>query len=70
MSFMGIRPGDRVTFSTPQHERRTGRAQLLLVFESHVVVNLGGRYGTPQVVDSSNYISHVREPFDPMVVAS
>jgi hypothetical protein len=35
-----------------------GRAQALLCFDTHVVVNIGGAYGTPVVVNDSNYVSH------------
>lgn len=61
MSFQGIQPGDRVRFTTPQGQVRSGKAQPLLIFESHVVVNCGGAYGTPAVVNIVNYLSHKRQ---------
>lgn len=57
-TFQGIRRGDRVTFTDRFGHYRTGRAQALLLFPDHVVLNMGGRHGTPQVVDASNYVSH------------
>lgn len=55
-TFMGIRPGEMVTYSTPQGQTRRGRA--VLADSDHVVVNAGGRHGTPQVVNSKNYLGH------------
>ncbi len=61
-----IRGGDRVTALFPngigrngrEYKERTGTANPLLIFPgSHVVINLGGRYGTPGVVDVNNIVS-------------
>lgn len=63
-----VRTGDKVTalFPAGQSSRRgkvvqewvprTGTANGLLIFQDHVVINLGGRYGTPGVVDASNIV--------------
>jgi hypothetical protein len=45
-----IRHGDRVAFVDRDGKRRTGRANGLLLFPTHCVLDMGGRYGTPQVV--------------------
>ena len=63
-SFNGIRPGDRVTLAVhagigrngPETKPKSGRC--VMAFESHVVVNLGGRFGTPGVCTADNYINH------------
>ncbi len=64
-----IRGGDKVTAmfhagiglkngrTVQEFKARTGKANGLLLFPSHVVINLGGRYGTPGVVDETNIIS-------------
>lgn len=71
MSFQNLKGGDRIRFlrpnglklqggkATPEYRATTAKVQRLLVFEDHVVVNLGGQYGTPYVVDSTNYIGRV-----------
>jgi hypothetical protein len=51
-----INPRDRVTIST-RFGPRTGRAQPLLFFPTHVVLNLGGKHGTPAVADLGNIIA-------------
>lgn len=68
MSFMNLKGGDRIRFLMPNgksirdgkvvqdYKARTARVQPLLVFEDHVIVNLGGKYGTPGYVDSTNYL--------------
>jgi len=52
----GITPGDTVKFATPQGGMRTGK--VVMAFAHHVVLNTGGRYGTPAVVDDKNYMNH------------
>jgi hypothetical protein len=47
---------DRVTISTP-HGQVTGRANGLLFFPDHCVIDIGGRHGTPAVADASNIIA-------------
>lgn len=61
MSYQGLKGGDRVTFwmqaGSGERKRRTAPVQRLLVFPTHVVVNLGGRFGTPYVVNDANFIA-------------
>ncbi len=64
-----VRGGDRVAAlfpaglklvgrkAVPEYKVRTGVANPLLIFPSHIVVNLGGRFGTPGVVDARNLVS-------------
>lgn len=68
MSFQGLKGGDRIRFlrpnglkvmggkATQEYRATTAKVQPMLVFEDHVVVNMGGQYGTPYVVDSGNYL--------------
>jgi hypothetical protein len=58
MSFKGIRAGDLVKYQDRFGHTFQGRAQALLCFDTHVVINIGGLYGTPKVVNDSNYVSH------------
>lgn len=63
-SFRGIRPGDKVTYRSyaglgrhgPEWKERT--SAVVMVFNTHVVANAGGRFGTPAVIDEDNYVSH------------
>lgn len=65
MSFKNIKAGDRVTYLRPngigrngvEFKKAVGTAQMLLIFEDHVVLNVGGRYGTPAVVNADNFVS-------------
>ena len=51
---IGIKNGRTVQ----EFKARTGKANRLLIFPgSHVVINLGGRHGTPGVVDETNLVS-------------
>ena len=50
-----IGPGDRVTIRTPQGQERTGRAVML--GPAGWVLNMGGRHGTPDIVDERNIVS-------------
>jgi len=64
-----IMRGDRVTALFPagkglkdgkvvqEWKARTGTVNPLLIFAEHVVINLGGRYGTPGVVTAENIVS-------------
>ena len=68
MSFQGLKGGDRIRFlrrggigirngkTFQEYAPCTAKVQRLLTFPDHVVVNLGGKYGTPYVVDISNYL--------------
>ena len=63
-SFNGIRPGDRVVMQVPAGRGRDGQeyaqraGRCVMAFDTHVVINLGGRFGTPGVCDDSNYVKH------------
>ena len=56
------RPGDRITFLIPNGIGRNGvewkkkSGRVVMTFPHHVVVNGGGRHGTPYVVSESNFI--------------
>lgn len=56
-----IRPGDTVTLSLPAgyktFKQRTGKA--VIVTPGHVVINLGGRHGTPGVGTEDNIVKVV-----------
>lgn len=56
--FKDIKAGDLVFFKDRSWNRASGKANALLLFPDHVVVNIGGRHGTPMVVNEANYISH------------
>ena len=55
-TFKGIQPGDTVRYKTPQGQVFSGRANPLLLFGFHVVVDRGN--GRPIVVNANNYVSH------------
>jgi hypothetical protein len=48
--------GDRVTFVALDGTHRTGKANGLLLFPSHVVLDMGGANGTPQVVQRADVL--------------
>jgi hypothetical protein len=52
-TFNGIRAGDVVAYYDRFDKVRTGRAQALLLFPTHVVVDAGG--GRPVVVNRDNF---------------
>lgn len=54
-AFQNARPGDRVTIRTPHGSTRTGR--VVMCFPHHLVLNGGGKHGTPLVADASNFVS-------------
>ncbi len=62
-NFMNIRPGDNVRFLVPNGIGRNGvewketQGKAVLCYSTHVVVNAGGRYGTPRVVNTENFVS-------------
>lgn len=62
MSFKNIRSGDRVFYREREGlgdlKLKSGKANGLLLFADHVVVNIGGKYGVPKVVDALNYDHH------------
>ena len=59
----GKRPGDKVRFLVPNGigrdgvEYKTVTGRVVMVFNTHLVVNLGGRYGRPGVVTPENFVS-------------
>lgn len=71
-----IQRGDKVTALFPaglglkngktvqEFKARTGKVNPLLIFPEHVVIDLGGRFGTPGWVDAQNIVS-VSRPADP-----
>jgi len=60
--FKNLKSGKRVTFLISngigrggvEYKEKSGR--VVLTFPSHVVVNGGGRYGTPYVVNEKNFV--------------
>lgn len=67
MSYKGIKPGDKIKFKQyaglglkgPEYRDAVAKVNPLLIFDEHVVVNVGGKHGTPQVVDGSNFVGVV-----------
>lgn len=53
---LNVKHGDRVTIRDRFGKQRTGTVNGLLIFPSHCVLNMGGRYGTPAVADASNIV--------------
>lgn len=51
-----IRPGDRVTISTPHGSKLTGRATIFNREKHLWVLNGGGRYGTALIADNDNIL--------------
>lgn len=49
------RPQDRVTYLTADGKRRT--APVVMAFPTHLVCNVGGPHGTPQVVVEHTIVS-------------
>lgn len=66
MTFANLKPRDLVTFLIPSGIGRYGQewkeksGRIAMAFESHVVVNGGGRHGTPHVVDKGNFLKKGR----------
>jgi hypothetical protein len=52
-----ISNGDLVTITDARGAARTGKAVSLLFFADHIVLNMGGKYGTPAVADARNIIA-------------
>ena len=52
--FKEIQVGDSVTMSTPQGQEVRGKA--VMKGPHGWVINIGGRFGTPKVVNESNFI--------------
>lgn len=56
-----VRHGARVKFRDARGEVRTGTVNGLLIFPTHCVLNMGGRYGTPCVVYPEQNYCHLGE---------
>lgn len=50
------RPGDRITIRTRNGQSVTGRATIINRKHGCVVLNLGGRYGTPGIATDDNLV--------------
>lgn len=67
MSFKNIQPGQRVKFRQyaglglkgPEYKQAVAPVNALLIFDDRVVVNVGGKFGRPQVVNAENFIAVV-----------
>jgi len=61
-TFKNIKPHTTVTFLIPngfgrngqEYKQKTGK--VVFAYPTHLVVNGGGRYGTPYVVDENNFV--------------
>jgi hypothetical protein len=71
-SFKGLRPGNNVVYARrcglnirgePDWDYACGR--VVMAFETHVVLNIGGRHGTPMVVNDNNFIRRGTLPRKP-----
>ena len=62
MTFNNLRPGKSITFLVSNGIGRHGieykekRGRVVMALASHVVVNGGGRHGTPHVVNEKNFV--------------
>lgn len=52
-----VSAGDLVTIRTPQGQTVSGRTNPLLMFDTHCVINLGGRYGRPGIASADNIVA-------------
>jgi hypothetical protein len=71
MSFKNLQGGQKVKFwmpnglklvngkAIPEYKATIAKVQPMLTFADHVVVNLGGKYGKPFVVNASNFIGAI-----------
>jgi hypothetical protein len=65
-TYRNLKPGMFVKYRIPNglsikngktvQDWKEKRSKIVITFEHHVVVNGGGRYGTPYVVDDNNII--------------
>lgn len=58
LSFDQIRAGDRVTYVDPRGQEHTGK--VVMRGDYGWVLNLGGRHGTPGLVDEGNFVRATR----------
>lgn len=66
-TFKNLRVGQYVNYLIPNglsikngqitQDWKLKRSRVVMAFENHVVVNGGGRFGNPRVVDENNYLS-------------
>ena len=60
-----VKVGDRITISTPQGQERIGRAVMVRPDgDDHIVLNMGGKHGTPGIATRWNIIKVPRLKFD------
>lgn len=52
--FDSIKPGSKVTIVNRFGQQRTGRC--VMRFPTHAVLNMGGRYGTPDIANDANTV--------------
>lgn len=60
-----VRGGDRVKYMAyagrgskgPEYREAEGKVNPLLIFPEHMVINVGGRHGTPAVVNEENFVA-------------
>jgi len=52
-----IKHPSRVVIVNERGARLTGRTNPLLFFPDHLILNMGGRYGTPGYADASNIVA-------------
>lgn len=63
--FSQARRGDTVVINTPAGIGRNGpefkqrRGRVVMAFSTHLVLNGGGRHGTPLVATADNYVRHI-----------
>jgi len=64
--FVGFKPGDKVVIRVPAGIGRNGqewaerRGKVVMAFRSHLVLNGGGRHGTPLVATAENFVRYVK----------
>jgi hypothetical protein len=56
MFYRGLRVGDWITARTRHGAEVSGKVSICC--GTHVVLNIGGRYGKPLVVDDNNFVRH------------
>lgn len=56
-----VQHGDTVRFRAADGSERNGKANGLLFFESHLVLDMGGKHGTPRVVQFADVVRVIRK---------
>lgn len=49
--------GDKIKFENQQHQVLAGR--VVMNRGTHLVLNVGGRYGRPAIVTEKNFVEHI-----------